>query len=127
MMKTVSIAWGLSVFAFLSPGCRAPEKVFEIKSFPPGALIYVEGQDRGQTDQKVSIKFAPKDRITVRVEKAGFQTQGADLDINSPTPMTFFLQEAPRSNEVLKELREMKSSLLQISDLLGKYLAEKNK
>jgi len=41
--------------------------------------------------------------------------------------MTFFLQEAPRSNEVLKELREMKSSLLQISDLLGKYLAEKNK
>ena len=126
-MKTIGIVWGMSAFALLGQGCRAPEKVFEIKSFPPGALIYVEGQDRGQTDQKVAIKFYPKERVTVRVEKAGFQTQGADLDVYSPSPMTFFLQEAPRTNDVLKELREMKGSLSQISDLLGKYLAEKNK
>lgn len=134
MIRSVVVAGGMGILSLAAQGCGAPEKIFEIKSFPPGAMIYVEGQDRGQTDQKVAIQFAPKNRVTVRIQKTGFQTTGMDLDFNSPAMMTFFLQEAPRSSELIKELREMKSSLVemkgslvQISDLLGKYLAEKSK
>ena len=121
------VGFGSGLVSLLGSGCGAPEKLFEIRSFPPGAMIYVDDRDQGQTDKKVLVDFRRKPQVTVRLTKDGYQPTGKELDRESPDKHTFFLQESPKNKEIIEVLNRIQSTLVQISDQLGRGLAEKNK
>jgi len=127
MTRTALVLVAGFLLVLLDLGCAVKEKVFEIRLYPPGAMIYVDDRDQGQTDKKVLIDFRRKPQATVRVVKDGYQPAGKEVDGEAAEKHTFFLQESPKNKEIIDVLNRIQSTLVQISDQLGRSLAEKSK
>jgi len=107
-----------TLIAFLGLGCETTGEYFKVSSYPEGAMVFVDGERRGQTNfGKLEVNFEPEDKVvTLRLEKEGYQTTGMLLTRNSPRQMMFFLEEAPRNLEILKVLKDMLQVLDRISN-----------
>lgn len=46
----------------------------EVDTEPPEALVFVAGEERGESPVLAGVTCAPGERIPIRVEKAGFRT-----------------------------------------------------
>ncbi len=91
-------------------GCS--RQYFTIDSYPEGAVIFIDDEPRGQTKfEKLGVDFSGKKYVTVRVEKDGFQPGGGVLRKSSPKQMVFFLEESPKNETILEELRDLQRSL----------------
>src|SRR6267142_960180 len=60
--------------AGLLAGC-SPRQVVEIVSDPPGATVFVNGEQKGVTNTKVELEYSgdPNQRIAVQVMKANYK------------------------------------------------------
>lgn len=109
--------------AALLPGCFGSKRYFSIRSYPQGAVIYVDDEPRGQTDfQRLAVDFGDRDTVTVRVIKDGYQPEGQVLDSGSPRDLVFFLEEAPRSGRFVEELTAIHRALDRLADRLAERL-----
>jgi hypothetical protein len=97
-------------------GCAPAQMRYEVSSNPSGATIFVDETQRGVTDeQNLLVTFGEKGYVTVRVEKPGYQPEGAVLTPEFNGPVRFFLKEAPQAESVLRKLAELESKLEQLS------------
>ncbi len=110
-------------------GCGGTVKYFKVTSYPEGAVVYVDGEPRGETDfERLKIEFEPEDRlVTLRLEKEGYQSAGAVLGAGSPEHLAFFLQESPRNAEILQVLKSILETLDRLSADLKRALEERQK
>lgn len=117
----MAIAAGLLLI--VANGCRQTEKVFKVTSFPSPATIYVEGENRGQTDmERLKVSFLSKRLVTLRLAKEGFQPTGIVLSAESPEELAFFLQEAPDNKQVIKTLQDIGNKLDRLPGQLSEAL-----
>lgn len=98
-------------------GCGPRVRYFRVSSYPEGAVVYVDGEPRGETNfERLGIEFEPEGRlVTLRLEKAGYQSAGAVLGEDSPRHLAFFLQETPRNAEILQVLKSILEALDRLS------------
>jgi len=105
----LEMMWRLVAFVCLASlclvalGCGSAKKTFTVYSWPPGARIFVDDDERGQTVGKVSLDFTNQPYATIWVKKEGMQPAGKLVDRNSPRTVSFVLEQAPDS-ELLKEI-----------------------
>lgn len=104
-------------FACVAAGCTSHVRYFRVTSFPEGATLYVDGEDRGQTTfGALEIDFRSADSlVTLRLEKPGYHPTGAVLSASSPGDLAFFLQEAPQNREILDVLKGILRALDRLS------------
>ena len=121
----------ISCFALLAlaGGCGAPQRVYSVSSFPPGATVYVDGQPRGQTDmEKLSISFEGKPRRVLRVEKEGYQSTGTVLNPDSPEEDLFFpLQETPDNKKLLDALHALQRNQETLMSIINEMVKNSGK
>lgn len=104
----------LAAFASLSClGCETTTRYFKVSSYPEGAMIYVDGEPRGQTNfARLAVDFPEEEsRVTIRLGKEGYQTTGAVLSRATSPELAFFLADAPKNQEILDVLRSILQSL----------------
>ncbi|MBN2492836.1 MAG: PEGA domain-containing protein [Planctomycetes bacterium] len=71
-MTAIRLAALLLILAGLAlSGCTSYQREVVISSSPPGAIIYVNGEERGQTESKVILDYSrnPGARIFVQLRK----------------------------------------------------------
>jgi len=101
--------WRLAAFLCLGSlglvgfGCGSAKKTFTVYSWPPGARIFVDDDEQGQTVGKVTVDFTKQPYATIWVQKAGMQPAGKLVDRYSPEWVSFVLARAP-DTELLKEI-----------------------
>jgi hypothetical protein len=83
-------------------GCSS-QRTFTVYSWPAGARIFVDQDERGQTVGRVTIDFGLQPYYTIWVKKAGMQPAGKLVDVRSPEVVSFVLEQAPET-ETLKEI-----------------------
>jgi hypothetical protein len=125
-MKPIS-ACGIALIILTGFGCESTVRQFKVTSFPEGATVYVNGEVRGQTNyNQLAVDFDQEDKlVTLRLEKAGYQTTGTVLSQGSPREMAFFLQEAPNNQKILDVLRSIREVLDRIAVGLRERIEEK--
>jgi hypothetical protein len=110
----------LAILCLVASGCGSAKKTFTVYSWPPGARIFVDDDEQGQTLGKVTIDFTRQPYSTIWVQKAGLQPAGKLVDRNSPEVVSFVLEQAPDS-ELLKEIaRSLRSVEKKIEKKLDK-------
>ena len=108
-----------AVVAAGAAGCGAPVKTFTVVSYPPGASIYVDEVQAGQTDrERLQVDFRGRLYRTLRVEKPGYQTEGLIISPHSPPRIDLFLKRAPDPEGILKKLAELEAKLDQAMSLI---------
>lgn len=108
-----AVRWtaALAAVALLS-ACTPSQKQFKVTSYPPGATIYVEDKPRGQTNvEKLNIDFRAKRLVTVRLDRAGYQSTGMVLSGDDPEELFFVLQQSPISKEINDALKNIQTLL----------------
>jgi hypothetical protein len=106
-------------------GCGSHVRYFRVTSYPEGATVYVDGEDRGQTTfSRLEVDFGSEDQlITLRLEKPGYQPTGTVISRNSPAVLAFFLEEAPQNREILETLK----GILKVLDRLSSDFEDRRK
>jgi hypothetical protein len=95
--------------------CGPAQRIFHVSSYPPGARVFVDGEERGQTDmRRLKVVFYPETHATLRVEMNGFQSEGVVLQPNAPQRLDFMLQRAPAPAATQKKLDEIQAQVEQI-------------
>ncbi len=126
MNKVVSPAFFLSLL-IVPGGCKSHEKIFKITSYPQGAKIYVDAKQRGITDmERLAISFDSKPLATIRLEREGYQSDGINVSMESPEVISFFLQESPNNQQIIKGLEKISDKLELLIQELKRSSPEKS-
>ena len=111
MQRFVWLMGGVLV-ALQGMGCESTQRFFRVNSYPEGAVVYVNDEPRGQTNfEKLLVDFKNSAFVTVLVKKDGYQSSGLVLSKTSPERVTFFLEEAPSNESILRELDGLQRAL----------------
>jgi len=82
--------WLLLALPLALAGCV--ERILTVKSEPPGATVFVDGDRAGETP--CDVKFTWYGTRTVTLEKAGFVSVSREVDLRTPWwqifPLDFF-------------------------------------
>ena len=93
-------------------GCQSPSRYFSVSSHPAGARIYLDGVQEGFTDEeKLQVDFAGREAVWLKIEKDGYQPEGMTLGPETRGPIRIFLKEAPQSEKVIQELKDIRELL----------------
>lgn len=118
MRTSSAVLSALALVAFCSSvGCGSHVRYFRVTSYPEGATVYVDGEDRGQTTfSRLEVDFGSTDQlVTIRLEKPGYQPTGTVISRNSPAVLAFFLEQAPQNREILETLKGILKALDRLS------------
>lgn len=110
----VSLIYSASVLACLT-SCGPAQRMYYVSSYPPGARIFVNDKERGQTAMKqLKVVFYPYAHATLRLELDGYQSEGLVLAPDSPGRLDFQLQRAPDPQRTQEQLDEIQARVEEI-------------
>jgi hypothetical protein len=75
-------------------GCSS-KRTFTVYSWPEGAKVFLDGEEKGQTEERVTIDFSERPYGRIRVEMRGYQPAGMLVTPSSPEAISFVLAVAP--------------------------------
>ncbi len=85
--RLLRFALGLAAIAFLLRPIGCVERTITIETDPPGATVWVNSEEKGQTP--VTVPFVFYGTYEFRFEREGFQTLVVKEDINAPAYQIF--------------------------------------
>ncbi|HSI37272.1 MAG: PEGA domain-containing protein [Phycisphaerae bacterium] len=81
-MRTLGLGVFLSTVCLLSTGCAKVQQEMTIESTPPGALVFLNGQEVGRTPLKRDFKWYGD--YDVRLQLEGYQTLKTHKAVTAP-------------------------------------------
>ena len=112
MNKICALLFVVLGLASLS-ACGPAHRMIHVSSYPPGAKIFVNGEERCQTDmRRLKVVFYPENHVTLRVEMPGFQSEGVVLLPNAQPRYDFMLKRAPAPQEKLDKIQAQVDQIL---------------
>ncbi|RUL87559.1 PEGA domain-containing protein [Tautonia sociabilis] len=87
-----AVALGLTLLALACSGCV--ERRYTVRTDPPGALVFINGEEAGISPVSVNYEYYGDRRVTIQAE--GYQTIHTELPIRAPwwdNALTGFVSE----------------------------------
>ena len=116
-IETLIVLAGVGLASAMT-GCESTRKSVMIRTFPEGAVVWVDDEPRGQTNfEKLVVDFKNRESVILRIEKDGYQSEGQVLARNSTVDrLTFFLDKSPENEVILRRLSDLQQALDSLSE-----------
>jgi hypothetical protein len=117
--------------AFAAIGCAsASDRYLSVETYPPGASVRlgVDGRAAGQTPlDKLHVEVGAGERVLLIIEKDQYQTVAVPVESDSPRRIFVCLQRAPDTDALLQAIKELQSSVSNISATVTTIRADLDK
>jgi hypothetical protein len=117
--------------ALAAVGCASShDRFLSVETYPAGASVRlgVDGRAAGQTPlDKLHVEIPSDQTVLLIIEKDQYQTVAYPVEPDSPERLFFCLERAPDSEALLKAVKELQSSVSNISATITTIRAELDK
>ena len=98
-------------------GCASHSRIYTVVSYPPGATIFIDQVEKGQTDtERLAVDFGASTYRSLRLEKEGYQPEGMVLHSGiREDRIEFHLKKAPDPESILGRLEEIQIEVRRLS------------